>query len=113
MISSIYLPSYAQYWMEVQSEQIKAGELVKYKERLAVAVPDTVAMLGSLLIANSEAAISKDVFTARMKGDIAQALFNARQLRILSLEIYKRGRIDREKRRQLLNGDEQSSEQQF
>ena len=105
-ISSIYLPSYAQYWMEIQSDQLKAGELVKYKERLAVAVPDTVHMLSSLLVVNSESTVGKEAFTARLKGDIAQALFNARQLRVLSLEVYKRGRIERERKRMMLGGED-------
>lgn len=105
-ISSIYLPSYAQYWMEIQSDQLKAGELVKYKERLAVAVPDTVYMLSSLLVVSSESVVGKDVFRARLKGDIAQALFNARQLRVLSLEVYKRGRAERERKRVLLGHDD-------
>ena len=104
-ISSICLPSYAQYWLEVQDEPEKAEELIKYKEKLAMAVPDTVSMLGSLLVPATETEVSREHFQQRLRGDVATALFNARQLRMLSLEVYKRSRKERN-RRQLLATDD-------
>ena len=70
-----------------------------------MAVPDTVGMLGSLLVPATETEVSREHFQQRLRGDVATALFNARQLRMLSLEVYKRSRKERN-RRQLLATDD-------
>ena len=105
-IASICLPSYAQYWLEVQNDSLKSDELLKYKEKLAVAMPDTISTLGNAIVTAADTEVSREVFRARLKGEVAGALFNARQLRVVSLEVYRRGKKERQRRQMVLAGED-------
>lgn len=104
-ISSICLPSYAQYWLEAQNDSFKSSDLLKYKEKLAIAMPDAISMLGNAIVTTADTEIDREMLRSRLKGEAA-ALFSARQVRILSLEVYRRGRKERQRRRAVLAGED-------
>lgn len=105
-ISSLCLPSYAQYWLETQNDSYKAEELMKYKEKLVIAVPDMVSMLENAIVPTGETEVGKEAFKTRMKGEVAGALFSARQLRVVSLVVYRRGRKERQNRQMVMSGED-------
>lgn len=103
LIASVDLPSYSQYWMEVTSNDEKASEISHYREKLVVSIPDAVSTLVKLLFGNGEVAISREICKNRIRGDLAQSIFIAKNLRMLSLDVYKRGKIERLKRKDLVD----------